>query len=628
MKLLIILLTIFFITTSAIALIIRVPDDFENIQAAIDETEDEDTVLVAPGEYVENITFGERSIVVGSLILTTGNPAYTDSTIIDGGSNGRSVVSFAYDRDEEFPRSFLTGFTLRNGRTDYGGGVYISRTNPVLDNLIIRDNEADRNGGGVYITVQNARERNDPELRNIVISTNTAGINGGGICCLRNNSCMSLHNVVIRENRADHGGGIYFTGSTAELTDITIHQNYTPGHGGGIFCSEGGDLTINGGIISDNFANQQGGGIAVRDNPTTITRLVISGNRVNHDGGGAYFSSCDVNLSYLTVSGNEARDFCGGIVFNAGGEAIVDNSIFWNNTGVSIGFNPGGIDNELTLSYSDIENDQDGIELNDSGYLEWGMGNIADDPLFADAEEGDFSLTADSPCIDAGDPADSLDPDSTRADMGAMYFHAQDIQVHPPELEFPDYNDGEPQVLSVFISNIGHIPLEITAQEIIPFEDEDAFEIVSGGGAFVLPPDSTHETAIAFDPPDFGDWHGWLRIESNDPNEEVVNIWLSGTALSVDENILPIPMKFDITGIYPNPFNTTTTVTFTIPKPDRIKLSLFDLTGRESAVRLNGKMHTGRHEIVISSQELSSGIYLLNMRGKKERRIQKVVLIR
>jgi hypothetical protein len=48
--------------------------------------------------------------------------------------------------------------------------------------------------------------------------------------------------------------------------------------------------------------------------------------------------------------------------------------------------------------------------------------NIQMNPLFLDAVNGDYHLTDNSPCIDAGDPASPLDPDGTIADMGAFYF--------------------------------------------------------------------------------------------------------------------------------------------------------------------------------------------------------------
>lgn len=116
------IISILLITTSTIlfARIINIPDDQETIQDGINASEDGDTVLVQPGEYVENIDFDGKDIVVGSLILTTANEAYIDSTIIDGDANGSSVVVF---RDLVRRTTQLTGFTIRNGFADYGGGV-------------------------------------------------------------------------------------------------------------------------------------------------------------------------------------------------------------------------------------------------------------------------------------------------------------------------------------------------------------------------------------------------------------------------------------------------------------------------------------------------------------------------
>ena len=100
------------------ARIIDVPDDFETIQGGIEAADDGDTVLVHPGTYVENINFLGKAITVASLFLTTGDTAYIDSTVIDGNANGHSVVVFCNEETED---AILTGFTIQNGSTDYGG---------------------------------------------------------------------------------------------------------------------------------------------------------------------------------------------------------------------------------------------------------------------------------------------------------------------------------------------------------------------------------------------------------------------------------------------------------------------------------------------------------------------------
>jgi hypothetical protein len=61
----------------------------------------------------------------------------------------------------------------------------------------------------------------------------------------------------------------------------------------------------------------------------------------------------------------------------------------------------------------------------------FGPGNISDDPLFTDALNENFNLQGSSPCIDTGDPASPLDPDGSRADMGALFFD-HSAPVMPP----------------------------------------------------------------------------------------------------------------------------------------------------------------------------------------------------
>jgi hypothetical protein len=57
------------------------------------------------------------------------------------------------------------------------------------------------------------------------------------------------------------------------------------------------------------------------------------------------------------------------------------------------------------------------------------MGNLNTNPQFINLTQHNFNLSATSPCIDTGNPASPLDPDHTRADMGALpYDHTQGVE--------------------------------------------------------------------------------------------------------------------------------------------------------------------------------------------------------
>src|SRR5437773_10063834 len=95
---------------SSAQITIHVPADQATIQGAINVANNGDTVLVAPGTYLENINFNGKAITVTS----SGGPSVT---IIDGGQNG-SVVTFD---SGETVSSGLNGVTIQNGHASYNG---------------------------------------------------------------------------------------------------------------------------------------------------------------------------------------------------------------------------------------------------------------------------------------------------------------------------------------------------------------------------------------------------------------------------------------------------------------------------------------------------------------------------
>ena len=90
--------------------IIHVPGDARSIQAGIDLAGDGDLVLVAPGEYFENIRLEGKTITLASQFQTTGDSGMIDATIIDG--NGGTAINV---RPSAGPGTKIVGFTIRNG---------------------------------------------------------------------------------------------------------------------------------------------------------------------------------------------------------------------------------------------------------------------------------------------------------------------------------------------------------------------------------------------------------------------------------------------------------------------------------------------------------------------------------
>lgn len=74
-----------------------------------------------------------------------------------------------------------------------------------------------------------------------------------------------------------------------------------------------------------------------------------------------------------------------------------------------------------------------------------------------------------------------------------------------------------------------------------------------------------------------------------------------------------IPDDFSITQNFPNPFNSQTVIRFTAPRNAYIKISVYDMLGKEVAIPVNGQTPAGYHEVNVSALNLSSGIYFYRM---------------
>ncbi len=228
--------------------------------------------------------------------------------------------------------------------------------------------------------------------------------------------------TITNGNSPVDGGGIYCSNSSPNLENLIIIDNITYHHGGGIGCENSNPNLQNVRII-DNYAGYAGGGISCESSSSpSLQKVIIIGNNTGYAGGGISCENSNPNLENVTISDNSAGSYGGG-VWSSGSSTSLVNSILWNDSPDEIYISSGSV----IVTYSDI---QGGWE---------GTGNIDSDPLFVDPENGDYHLTEDSPCIDAGDPNSPLDPDGTVTDMGA-WFYNQGSVIEDNEIENVKFN--------------------------------------------------------------------------------------------------------------------------------------------------------------------------------------------
>lgn len=329
---------------------------YETLQAAINEAENGDTVVLAK-DVTENINInksitldlngktltglGDDSVVTitGSDTEVTVTSSAEEKGVITGGNNPSNGGGFSIqDATVSLHNLSITENKAigDGGGVTGGGGIYAKGAKLTLDNVHIYENTADyedheaADGGGILslggaLTIKN----------NSVIENNTAIDDGGGICA--SNTLVNIEASVIQDNHSLYGGGLYVTGkNSCTITQNTRIQNnraeyMTPKQketefmvpiGGGIYCGDGLDLTIQNSTVALNIGGEQGGGIVAY----SIGELILDHAEITNNNatvGGGIFALCTAAANtHITlrngssINKNSATSF-GGAIYGA-----------------------------------------------------------------------------------------------------------------------------------------------------------------------------------------------------------------------------------------------------------------------------------------------------------------------
>jgi hypothetical protein len=88
------------------------------------------------------------------------------------------------------------------------------------------------------------------------------------------------------------------------------------------------------------------------------------------------------------------------------------------------------------------------------------------------------------------------------------------------------------------------------------------------------------------------------------------------------------PEKFALLGNYPNPFNPTTTIEFSLAQADFVDLSVFDITGRHVTTLVDGFRDTGTHEVTFDAAGMTTGLYVYRLTSGAQSVTGKMILMK
>ena len=298
-------LTLILTSTYLAGAVLRVPQDHNSIQQAIDSAADFDTVLVDSGVYYENINIKGKKILLTSNYLLDQDEKHILNTVIDG-SNPNFADSASCIRiiSKEDSNTVIQGFTLTNGTGTvwpdvyYGGTLY-------------------REGGGFFI------DSSSPVIRyNLIVNnpvTNTAGVHSAGGGAIRAaDSDPTITGNVIMNNQAHYGAGVALYHSSGKIYNNLVYNNsggsYYHGAGVWVLGSSSDTVEIFNNTVVDNFSLQRGGGLFLGNSVVWVKNNILwdnyglnGGHQIYQSGGWVEVTYCDVQDGY-TGTGNIDSD--------------------------------------------------------------------------------------------------------------------------------------------------------------------------------------------------------------------------------------------------------------------------------------------------------------------------------
>ena len=285
-----------------------------------------------------------------------------------------------------------------------------------------------------------------------------------------------------------------------------------------------------------------------------------------------------------------------------------------------------------------------------------GSGNITSNPQFVNQSGGDYNLTSGSPCIDTGNPNSPLDPDGTRADMGALYFDQAPgspltVTLTPFGMPIVVPVGGGTINFNIAIGNSGASAEQVDVWTMVTLPSGSQYgPIINFPNLTVNPgwsgnrdrnqaiPGSAPAGNYVYDAyigdypndPVAEDHFNFSKSAAADGGSIVVGWNSYGESFDdlAGDNCSAAPESYNVLSAYPNPFNPTTKLNFEIQEADFVSLTVYDVNGRSCGILLAGYVPAGEHEVIFDAEGLSSGLYFSVLKSGNISLTEKLLLIK
>lgn len=403
------------IPAAVAAVTIHVPAEHATIQQGIDAASEGDTVLVAsPNIYLgplnRDLDFGGKNLC----LVSVSGPGYT---VIDCEDAGRG---FFFHSGED-TASVVRGFTITKAAADTGAGAFCTQgSSPKFEECVFVENRAQLTGGGLCCRASSPVLRDCEFVQNVTEQATRASSYGGGMSCFVGSSPLIV-NTPFTGNYAYHGGGgLYAHSSAPELLGCTFLSNQTADYGSGAgakFSFADGASVVNCVFDGNGVPSAVGGGVHVNSSDMMFTDSDFVDNISGASGGMHMTNSMTAIVTGCAFIGNVGSwSAAGGLQCVFGANPMVTNCTFVDNGTHQVWCDTAS----PTLQYCIFAYSSAGLAV----YCENGTetptidhcfvfgnaggdtlcgGNFTDieysDPLLCDAEGGDVTICADSPCL-------------------------------------------------------------------------------------------------------------------------------------------------------------------------------------------------------------------------------------